>query len=171
MAKVLRLWQFRYRESDMTFTLGTVSEGTLRTEDLLDAFSNTLAALAREEPQNHAHLRLVSEAQTEFADAMSADDYEQAGYVIGELEDALGEYCPPFIYFGAHPGDGADFGFWADADALDDALRYAEDTDDDDTKRIHACGCDDECGVLVQTSDHGNITVMDMKRNELWSMV
>ena len=26
-------------------------------------------------------------------------------------------------------------------------------------------------GVIINTNDHGNVTVMDMKRNVLWSMV
>ena len=29
----------------------------------------------------------------------------------------------------------------------------------------------DDDGVIVQISDHGNVTVMDMERNVLWSVV
>ena len=90
---------------------------------------------------------------------------ETAVWLVDNLEEALNEYCPPFIYFGTHPGDGADFGYWPDMDALEDALRYGEDTDDDETRYLP------EDNVLVHVSDHGNVTVMDMDRQVLWSVV
>ena len=155
-------------------TIGTVSAGTLRTEDLLNTFSSELAHLARYEPQNQAHLRLAFEADTSFQDFDESDtkQVEQAEESITELMDALNEYCPPFVYFGTHPGDGADFGFWPDMDALHEAMYYTK----------HIVGVEhppsdvgehtfEDMGVIIQISDHGNIRVMDMDRNELWSVV
>lgn len=150
------------------FQLGTVSEGALLTEDLLDSFASTLEQLARQEPQNRAHLALAFQAQADFEDELISDE-EMVNEI---LPDALQEYCPPFVYFGSHPGDGADFGFWPDLDGLQDALRYAEETDNVGERRIHDCACDStHCGVLVQVNDHGNVTVMDMGHNKLWSCV
>lgn len=37
---------------------------------------------------------------------------DDASYVLEELFDLLDELSPPDHYFGAHPGDGADFGWW-----------------------------------------------------------
>ena len=150
------------------FELGTVSEGTLRTEDLLEAFADALERLAgTSDLVKDAHDLLMANADWDW------DDLGEAQQIVSDLEGALQEYCPPFVYFGAHPGDGADFGFWPDHDALQDALRYeSEETDDSDTWRIHDCDCNSQaCGLLVHVSDHDNVTVMDMDRNVLWSCV
>lgn len=145
--------------------LGSVLEGTLRTEDLLDAFADTLAGLARQEPQNAAHLVLVHEAQTEYMEELTPEQVENASELVNELQDAIQEYCPPFVFFGSHPGDGADFGFWPDLEGLQDAINEEPDTEtDDDGEKVLPF-----YGIIVQTSDHGNVTVMDMDRQELWS--
>ena len=153
-------------------TIGTVSEGTLRTEDLLEAFSTELTHLAKQVPQHQQHLALVFEAQTEFEeDTADWDDdtIDKAGYVLDELQDALNEYCPPFVYFGAHPGDGADFGFWPDMDSLMDAYYDAYEHSEADITPTDAVFLPED-NIYVQVSDHGNTTVMDMDRNVLWSV-
>lgn len=48
----------------------------------------------------------------EYADDMSED--EMLTHLLGALFDALDEVAPDGMYFGAHPGDGSDFGFWAE---------------------------------------------------------
>ena len=80
------------------------------------------------------------------------------------LYNALDNICPPFVYFGTLEGDGADFGFWPDRDSLGQAL-YGSDFDTPGEFTL------DDDGVIVQVSDHGNVTVMDMERNVLWSVV
>jgi len=87
---------------------------------------------------------------------------------LDRLTDALQAYCPPFVYFGAHPGDGADYGFWPDTESLGDALQDAADSSEAwDWSLGDYILADD--GVIVQVSDHGNATVMDMERNVLWT--
>ena len=147
-------------------TIGSISTGTLRTEDLLEEFAAELNTLDREsKPRRWS--ALIGEALDYIAmDDWTDDQMEQARYIQEELFDALNEYCPPFVYFGSHPGDGADYGFWPDVDALEEEMRYTgEDTADADTKYLP------DSNVLVQVSDHGNILVMDMDRRELWSCV
>ena len=136
------------------FQLGSISTGTLRTEDLLAAFHSTIAASGT-------------------PPALAEDGYIDGGarYSDGELlevyTEQLESLCPPFVYFGTLEGDGADFGFWVDMDGLNEALRDPEHTLIDG--QLYAVPRDEE--VLVQVSDHGNVTVMDMERNVLWSVV
>ena len=138
------------------FQLGSISTGTLRTEDLLVAFHSTIAASGT-------------------PPALAEDGYIDGGepYSAGELlevyTEQLESLCPPFVYFGTLEGDGADFGFWADFDAIDEscARKHHRRTHNPDTGEIVL---EDE-SVIVQVSDHGNVTVMDMERNVLWSVV
>lgn len=89
--------------TNMSTTLkpGTISHGTLRAEDLIPRF---LAALSEVDPERAAEIN---------ADKPSDDDEEWMEFWINNtLWDALNDCCPGGYYFGAHPGDGADFGVW-----------------------------------------------------------
>ena len=130
------------------FQLGSISTGTLKIDDLLEATATTL---------NNLGSTVTTDTHTwEYDDEMLLSIYMEA----------LNELCPPFVYFGTHPGDGADFGFWPDMDRLEEEMRST-------TSDFQADNCwtlaDD--GVIVQLSDHGNVTVMDMERNVIWSVV
>ena len=149
------------------FQLGSISTGTLRTEDLRHAFANRLEALELGMPPTPAGeprwLNLVEEARD---DKFYADQDDQS--VIDDLSDALNKFCPPFVYFGTLEGDGSDFGFWVDRDAIQEAI--------DPTSCLVSINANgdyvlEEDGVIVQVSDHGNVTVMDLERNVIWSVV
>jgi hypothetical protein len=143
---------------------GSISTGTLRTEDLL--FDFALALREFEDKWNSEHEALYDQAKQHMAQAPSESELNQT---VSNLQDALQEYCPPFVYFGTLEGDGADFGFWADFDAVDEscARKHHRCTHNPDTGEIVL---EDE-SVIVQVNDHGNVTVMDMERNVLWSVV
>lgn len=127
-------------------TIGTVSEGTLRTEDLISAFAGELEYymkrlhLTRDQRKRFRELCRI--ANNEANEGLFDD-----GFVNG-LEDALNEIAPPYCYFGTLEGDGACFGFWplVDHDGLpklnagDDAPRdlWGED--------------------VLLVNDHGNVT-------------
>ena len=84
---------------------GTVIHGTLRTQDLLEAFSEELNLRAGANQPESIALLIVA--------AQGIDpDSDDAGYILEELFDTLNEYAPEGSYFGAHEGDGSDFGFW-----------------------------------------------------------
>ena len=151
------------------FQLGSISTGTLRPEDLLKAFTITLHSM-----ESDAHYKKYDtqtlvpfrwSALLEDATNMVDEKTEWDDYMLDELlPDALQEYCPPFVYFGTLEGDGADFGFWPDLDGIQEIVNIAE------CDASQGISCPDD-GVIVQVSDHGNVTVMDMERNVLWSVV
>ena len=83
----------------------------MRPEDLIPKF------LDRLEAQEHEKVRPLDGAlcetirwrmghQENYFESQQADDD------LEELFDALDEYAPEGYYFGAHPGDGADYGYW-----------------------------------------------------------
>ena len=89
-----------------------IIHGTLRDEDLLDAFAATLEDCITKNPELWVEHRqnltaLVWDARE------AAVGSEMSGELINDLIDALQEFAPPGHTFGAHEGDGADFGFWS----------------------------------------------------------
>jgi len=114
---------------------GTITAGTLRTEDLLDAFATELDNLVRHSQKILqlktplgiayadwsriiAHKRLISDAKAARLRIQiegwldGSWDESEASEIVNELQDALNEYAPDNMYFGTLEGDGADFGWW-----------------------------------------------------------
>lgn len=90
--------------------VGSISHGTMRTEDLLPLFARELEALARRNRTSHRHASLLTAARRiERARNWESSD---AIAVLDELFEALDDYAPMYCRFGAHEGDGADYGFW-----------------------------------------------------------
>jgi len=132
-------------------SLGSVSTGTLRTEDLLRAFADDLEDHVRANRGCHglglaAKRKLIREARiaSECYEAAEADE------VLEQIQEALAEFAPPYCYFGAHVGDGADFGFWPEPGLFDsdDILPRFRDEPPADFRG--------DCAII---NDHGNATV------------
>jgi len=104
-----------------TATLGTVSHGTLRPEDLLESFAYELRQLG-------PRIALLDEydALPDDPDEWTEEQQETASELVNDMIDALNEHAPAFCYFGAHPGDGSDFGFWFDYESFEDSRRFKE---------------------------------------------
>lgn len=90
----------------------SISHATMRNEDLIPAFMAELGRLAEANGDQATLARLG-----ELGEAISIDadyfDSEESDYDLNEfLFDALNEYAPEGCYFGSHPGDGSDYGFW-----------------------------------------------------------
>jgi len=122
--------------------IGTVSHGTARPFDLLERFAETLDALldrrriARTDTPDEtvlADARFVAQCETLLAecDALLALGDGEAFEIVAHAEgvpdildalfDALDRFALPGFYFGSHPGDGSDFGFWADDEIVERA--------------------------------------------------
>ena len=144
------------------FELGSISTGTLRPEDLLPTFAREL--------ERHAPDHALVTAADDILNRLP-DDWDGGGAseLINQIQDELQNHCPPFVIFGSLEGDGADFGYWPDMERLQEALRWERDHYPDDSVPDELTLDDD--GVIVQISDHGNVTVMDLERNVLWAVV
>src|SRR5215813_13965728 len=84
---------------------GSVSSGTMRAEDLIPIFVFELRRLDHEDGElRDIEERMLQPGYYESEDA----DYDLNEYLF----DALNEHAPDHHYFGAHPSDGSDYGFW-----------------------------------------------------------
>ena len=100
---------------------GTIVRGTQSLEHLLPCFTECLQGLlARDDGRipracRRSHKDLVERVSASLKED-GADDYfetEEAVYDLEDLLNALDDYAPEGLYFGAHPGDGSDYGFWS----------------------------------------------------------
>lgn len=85
----------------------SISHATLREEDLIPAFEALLdtAGVEYDRPPSVDKLLL--------GQALTDDEQEEVAYYVNEtLIDLLDKIAPDGTYFGAHPGDGSDYGFW-----------------------------------------------------------
>ena len=98
----------------------SISHGTLRTQDLIPAFLDALKTVA---PHAHEQFMLLpfGPIPAHVRDEGDESDWwvsEEAQDLLSSLFDALDEHAPEGCYFGAHPGNGSDFGFWEHASEL-----------------------------------------------------
>ena len=150
---------------DQTITIGTVIHGTLRDEDLLPAFADELGRVSG---GAYAELRDTAFRWATFLADNPGETVDPSGDHVGdivpelswEIQDALNEYAPSHMYFGAIEGDGADFGRWGVIDYDCETVQL------DDENVI-----DIECQVHIHTNDHGNVTVSELRGKEIWSAV
>ncbi len=94
---------------------GTVSHGTLRTQDLLRSFADEYQRVL---PFNGYSIAYDARETADIVDRPTA--YQPQGFaclayeVLFNLIDALDEIARrEGLIFGAHEGDGSDFGYWS----------------------------------------------------------
>lgn len=90
----------------------SVSHGTLRRQDLIPAFLTAIRDTPEYEQMIAAPFGPIPAWVEDEGDDCEWWESEEAGFLLEELFDALDSYAPDGYYFGAHPGDGSDFGFW-----------------------------------------------------------
>jgi hypothetical protein len=86
--------------------MGSISCGTLRSKDLVRSFTSEYERLGGR-PSNIRHFDNVI-----IGNNLSASHDEELTWALEDLFELLNEMAPEGSYFGAHEGDGADFGFW-----------------------------------------------------------
>lgn len=149
----------------MHASIGTISHGTLKTEDLLTAFADALEKLVKNDPEMTGEgslaLRMVSikdarhlvQLSEELGDAWDGNHEEMALDTLDSLREWLDQYAPPYCYFGTTEGDGSDFGFWPSMESVNEAVQDGELTRVNDPSEVTPEG---EC---VFVNDHGNVTL------------
>jgi len=108
--------------------IGTIIRATHRAEDLVPAFVSVLEDRIDEAPLEMAkgeELDMVARIKTatlllaniEGVQREMGEEYfgsEECSFDLECLFNALDSLAPIGTYFGAHEGDGSDFGFWED---------------------------------------------------------
>lgn len=85
----------------------SVSHGTMRTQNLIPRFTDVI----RDTPE---YIQVMNVVPDHAANDDTAEwwDSDHAASHLENLTDTLNDYAPEGYYFGAHPGDGADYGYW-----------------------------------------------------------
>jgi hypothetical protein len=91
----------------------SLSHGTLREEDLIPRFEAVLATLEDSAVAYLLDRPFVVDKLLGSEQALTAEDWELVSCYLNEtLFELLNDVAPDGCYFGAHPGDGSDYGFW-----------------------------------------------------------
>ena len=142
--------------------IGSVSERTMRHEDLIPNFLWELEHQKKIEPDHRALIR-------EIRASMEANGYfdsEDAGYDLDALFDALDRYSPPYFYFGANPGDGASYGWWL-SEFFEEDFEGLRVSDLSEIPKGHT-------GEVLHINDHGNMSLYNVTRGrcrKVWGIV
>lgn len=85
----------------------SVSHGTMRRQDLIPVFLTVL----RDTPE---YVQVMNVVPAHAQDDEEAEwwDSDDAILFLESLFETLDMYAPQGYYFGAHPGDGSDYGYW-----------------------------------------------------------
>ena len=107
--------------------IGTVSQATMREQDVLPAIMDVLGEY-HPAAFNRIQYDIAFGDDSRFTQVQASIIYswlcsndcslfwdsEEAFYILNEdCWDAMQEIAPEGFYFGAHAGDGCDYGFWA----------------------------------------------------------
>jgi hypothetical protein len=164
--------------------MGSISSGTMRPEDLIPCFLDELEALAMAN-DNKEDLAFIAEVRgriekTEMVESSNNEDHslleipcdyytsDDADFDLEELFDRLEAYALPYFYFGSHPGDGADYGFWL-SEGFEDEFDGKKISDTSEVKE------EDWNQEILHVNDHGNMTLYSCddkgQLTEIWAIV
>lgn len=88
--------------------LGTISHGTMRTDDLIEAFEDFLEVYAPEK---------LKELHCDWWETERTQTFKNE-YLLEGLWPVMKEIAPDGCYFGATEGDGSDYGYWLEPDEI-----------------------------------------------------
>lgn len=139
-------------------SIGSVSHGTMRKEDLIPSFCSELRSLGHRSKE----LTRIEKKQ----DKKGYYESEDSDYDLDSLFDMLNNHAMPYFYFGSHVGDGSDFGYWL----LESCIEDFEGLKVSDLSEVK----DSYSGEVLYVNDHGNMSLyvaIKGKLTEVWSLV
>jgi hypothetical protein len=146
----------------LTPTIGTIIHATHRPQDLIPAFLHEFKRLDR--GWYDKFIRRIAKDDRELAYYLSGtgicDEHsfwqsDLCSDILADLFDCLDVMAPSYAYFGSHPGNGSDFGYWPSFDQIDDAIHDGELLKVDDLSDVP----DWYNGEVCIVNDHGNMAV------------
>lgn len=155
--------------------LGSVSSGTLRTEDIMVAcldVADTLTLTSNDRKTVQKIRKDWNHLKKEHGD-FPMDDLPQV--VEDDLQQILipllNYYSPPFCYFGSNQGSSADIGWWVVRDLEEEVDEHGGIYTNDLDKVTP-----EYCGFVVVVNDHSNMTLYykwcrQKRYTEIWSVV
>ena len=148
--------------------IGSWSEGTCKTEDILDAALDCLRSLDPALADGYQKMLDDNEQDSqEHAPDEDFRDSECASEILQEIEAKISDLLPPYLYWGAHEGDGAYFGVWVSHESIQDDIRSKELRSGEDFPDVVE-------GTFLHVSDHGNLELYAAENGKwvsLWSCV
>ena len=134
-------------------SVGSISHGTHRASDLIDAYAYELGRFKHNEGDGRLTVQETvlladCDAWLEANAELEGETYDQAEELLEDLCEALESRAPAYCYFGSHEGDGSDFGFWPCMGQINDLPRVEH---SDEAKALG-----EDCAFV---NDHGNVTV------------
>jgi hypothetical protein len=145
-------------------SIGSVSSATVRKEDLIPSFVWEAKRLKLTRDERKAVKRLERHADASADDVYWQD--EVSDFDLEELTGILENHSLPYFYFGAHPGDGADFGWWL-CESFQEDFDGLKVSDTSEVPRGYT-------GEVLHVNDHGNMTLYSVSRGrmrEVWGVV
>lgn len=154
--------------------IGSISSGTMKENDLIVRFIEALEPLDKERA-----MLLESRVKETLFEQWVEGENPDLSDVLESLMEELDGHALPYFYFGAHAGDGADFGWWLNDDALEDEFGAFADDEHlkvSDLEEVPASFA----GEVLVVSDHGNATLYaattesntkSPRFKEIWSLV
>ena len=155
------------------YPMGSVLSGTMRPEDLIPAFWSELETQLKRGPSlsrmdRKTCIALLNDCDLIFSLRGDAfwNDSDAVEDMLNSLFDALSLFAATGFYFGSHPGDGADYGYWLSEFFVEDFDGLTVSDTGDVPKGYR--------GEVLHVNDHGNVTLYVASRKglrEVWGIV
>lgn len=151
-----------------SYPIGSVSSNTMQSCDLIPTFLRELDYLRRHASRTTAkgHTKLIRDIERRMKDPDYYEDFDTADSDLEALFDALECYAGPYFYFGAHPEEGADYGFWL-CERFEDDFEGLKVSDTSEVPKKYR-------GEVLCVNDHGNCMLYvatSRGLREVWSIV